>query len=129
MVEGHNLFQHFKPLWPVLAAAAGFLIAIFVAMRYKLPALIKRVDNIETVAANNKDLERAISDFQTVCRFNQVSCQKEMEHRWAKIERQHEERLGELYERLNELMVENGKLVAKVDFLINDRTINGNHLN
>lgn len=119
-----TIFSHLKGMWPFAAVGGGFILALIITIQYKMPDLAARVLKIEKKGANNQDLERITKDFQTVCRFNQVSCQKEMEYRWSALNKDHDKKLSELYEKLNELMVENGKLVAKVEILINDRGIN-----
>jgi len=117
------VLTHIKLYWPIFTSATGLLIAILVVVRYKLPDLTRRIEAVEKKGANSTDLDRAIDGFQTVCKFNQVSCQKENQHAWAKLIKEYDKKLGDLYEKLNALQVANANLVAKVEILIEERAI------
>lgn len=76
---------------------------------------------MEKKGANSTDLERAIEGFRTVCKFNQVTCQKENQHGWTVLRKEFDEKFSDLHEKLNSLAVSNAELIAKVELLINDR--------
>jgi hypothetical protein len=122
-----HIITQLKSLLPVFSAIFGFLIAMFIAMRYKIPDLTRRVGKIERAGADVQDLDRAIDSFHTVCRFNQVSCQKEIEHRQAKLIAALDVKLAKMYERVNALAISNAALEAQVKLLVKNGNGNHNH--
>lgn len=112
-------------LWPILAAAFGISIAVVVAVRYKLPDLTKRIEVLENRGVKSTDLSTAIDGFRTVCRFNQVSCQKEIESKWGLLQKEVDEKLGLIHEKMNAIAVTNAQLIAKIDILLTVRNGNG----
>jgi hypothetical protein len=60
---------------------------------------------MEKKGANSTDLDRAIDGFRTVCKFNQATCQKENVHGLTVLRKEFDEKLSDLYEKLNSLAV------------------------
>ncbi len=112
--------EFIKILAPVLGAALGFALALLYAVRYKIPDLTRRLSELEQKGAKGADLSRAIDSFHTVCRFNQVSCQKEIESKLDK-------KLSMMHTKLNELAISNADVSAKVELLLS-KNGNGNGL-
>ena len=112
-------------LWPIAIGVFGLAIAIAVAVRYKLPDLTRRIGVLENNGAKCTDLNTAIDGFRTVCKFNQVSCQKEMAHNWGLLQKEVDEKLGLIHEKMNAIALTNAQLIAKLDVLLADRQ-NGN---
>ena len=118
---------YIKSLWPIFIAASGFIVALLIAVHYKIPDLTRRIEALEKKGAKVTDIDTAIDGFSTVCKFNQMSCQKEIAQQWAKNLVEFDKKVGALYERLNLIAVDNAKLVARVEVLLEDRQINGNN--
>lgn len=125
-----NFYTHVKPMLPVLGAIGGFILALIIGFRYKIPDLTRRMESLEKKGAKNKDLNSAIDSFHTVCRFNQVSCQKEVEINtrdlMGELDGELDVKLAEMYDKLNKLAISNADLAAKVQILIRERE-NGNN--
>lgn len=115
-------------LWPIGLAVFGFSIAIVAAVRYKLPDLTRRIEILEKKGAKSADLNTAIDGFRTVCQFNQVSCQKEMQHKWGLLQKEVDQKLGLIHKEMNAIAVTNAQLITKLDVLLADRQ-NGNGKN
>jgi hypothetical protein len=117
-------------LWPIVVAVFGIYIAIVIAVRYKLPDLTRRIEALEKKGAKSTDLTTAIDGFRTVCKFNQVSCQKEMQHKWGLLQKEVDEKLGLIHEKMNAIAITNAKVITKLDILLKDRQNgNGNNIN
>jgi hypothetical protein len=115
-------------LWPVLVATGGFVLAFLYGVKYVLPGLAKRIDALEMKAAEKGDLESAIDGFHTVCRFNQVSCQKENQVNTTKLFKELDGTLGEIFNKVGGLAVANAELSTKVEMMLKERENgNGNH--
>lgn len=129
MDQTHSISTHFKPLWFIASGSIGFILAVVYALRYKFPDLHKRLTALEKAGEKslvNGDLESAIDSFHTVCRFNQVSCQKENEQHMVKLMQDLDKKLETLYEKLNNIALCNAKLTAKVELLVERENGNGN---
>ena len=110
-------FQHLLKYWPVfLTTIAGLALAI-AAIRYRIPDLVKRVEMIENLKRpsiqdheelvrrveimesesakhpSNKDLEKAVTSFSTICKFNQGTCQKSTEQAIHQVRRDIDDKL------------------------------------
>jgi hypothetical protein len=83
---------------------------------------------LEQKGAKSTDINTAVDGFKTVCQFNQVSCQKEMQHKWGLLTKEVDEKLGLIYEKMNAIAVTNAQLLTKLDILLSDRP-NGNNKN
>lgn len=116
-----NILVHMKPYLPYAGAIGGFILALIIGTRYKIPDLTRRMVTLENKGAKNKDLDKAIDSFHTVCRFNQVSCQKEVEHKTSVLVEDFNTKLGVMHEKLNGIAVTNANLCARVDILIDER--------
>lgn len=111
-----------KPYWPIASTIFGFSIAFLVTIRYKIPDLARRMEAIEEKGA--KDVKLALDGFSTVCKFNQVTCQKSQDHLWMIRMKKFDAKNDALLEKLSELAVSNANLYAKVDLLLSDRNRN-----
>lgn len=98
--------------WPVVVAAVtgfGLLVAV---VRYKIPELVKKIDEMEKGDfPSNTDLKQAFENFRTICKFNQVSCQKGIHCELDKVKTDIDAKLGALYELVHAQAV----LMARVD--------------
>ena len=112
---------YIKSLWPVFIAASGFLVVLLIAVHYKIPDLTRRIEALEKKGAKVTDIDSAIDGFQTVCKFNQMSCQKEIAQQWAENLVEFDKKVGALYDKLNKIAVSNAELVARVEVLLLDR--------
>jgi len=146
--EMSTLFEHAKESWPTLSAVIAALVALIVAIRYKIPDLTRRIivieskpsrdtdiDNsmnsiddlrsrmeaVENKSASGVDLNRAIDGLQTICKFNQATCQKEAAIALAKRNKENDNKLGAIYEKLNQLSIQVAGLEKQIDFLVQDR--------
>jgi hypothetical protein len=100
--------------WPMLVAICSGIMATAIVIRYKLPELTKKVEAMTKENAkrpSKKDLEITLDSFHSICKFNQVSCQKELDLKMIKIKQDVEEKLGELWELINQQAI----LMARVD--------------
>ena len=112
---------HFKILWPILTAIGGFFLACLYTIRYKIPDLTRRVLALEKAGAKSKEVAAAIDAFHTVCKFNQVSCQKQIQAETAKMLKEINSQMAEIYEKLNQLAVSYADVAAKVEIIVKDR--------
>ena len=110
-----------KSLWWILTAIGGFFLAIIYAVRHKIPDLSKRLAALEKACAKSKDVTTAIDSFHTVCKFNQVSCQKQIQAETSKMLKELSSELAEIYEKLNHLAVLYADVAAKVEIIVRDR--------
>ena len=118
------ILVHLKPWAPAIGTVLGFLFALVIAVRYKLPDLTKRVEAMEKSdkqKTTSKDITQALDGFKTICQFNQATCKIENEHKWNQIRNEIDNKLSALYEKLNDLATSNAELVAKVEILLKDR--------
>ena len=122
-----QVLTYIKSLWPVFIAASGFIVVLIIAVRYKLPDLTRRIEALEKKGAKVKDIDSAIDGFHTVCKFNQMTCQKEIAQQWAENLIEFDKKMGALYEKLNKIAVSNAKLVARVEVLLIDRQTDNNY--
>ena len=128
-------FQHLLKYWPVFLTTVGGLALAIAAIRYRIPDLVKRIEMIENLKRpstqdheelvrrveivesesarhpSTKDLEKTISNFQTICKFNQVTCQKGTEKAIHKVRQDIDDKLSALYELFNKQAV----VIARVD--------------
>ena len=110
--------------WPVLVAIGGFFLALIYAIRYKIPDISKRLESLEKACAKTKDVSTAIDSFSTVCKFKQVSCQKQNQAETAKMLKDLSSQMAEIYEKLNHLAVSYADVAAKVEIIFQDRAKN-----
>lgn len=107
-----HLTGHITGNWPIVAAslaAAGLIIA---TVRYRIPELSKKVAAMEKVQhPSDKDLEMAIDSFRTVCKFNQVSCQKGVNMEINKVRKELDQKLSALVDLVNKQAI----IIARVD--------------
>ena len=117
-----QVFTHLKPFWPAIGATTGFVLALIIGIRYKIPDLTRRMEALEALERKrpkNSDLDHAIDGFHTVCRFNQVTCQKEIEHKTAGLGRDLDKKLAVMHEKVNGLAISNADVGAKIELLLN----------
>lgn len=98
--------------WPVIVAIASGLGLLIAAVRYKIPDLARRLESVESAKhPSESDLNMAVGNFQTVCKFNQVSCQKATACQINKVNDDMKEKLADLYELIHAQAI----IIARVD--------------
>lgn len=102
---------HVLSWWPILVAGATGVVATAIAVRYKIPELVKKVETMETKNPSKDDLKKTVENIHTVCKFNQVSCQKALDSKISKVKDDLDNKLSELYELVNTQAI----LMARVD--------------
>ena len=127
--------------WPVGVTAIGGLALAVASVRYRIPDLARRVEKLEAeqnpsredmdriggrletlenqARPTQEDLERAIAAFQTVCKFNQVSCQKMNSVELVKLRKELDVRISGLYDLINKQAVLLGRVDERVAALSN----------
>ncbi len=104
--------SHITGNWSVIAAIVGGLGLIIAVVRYKIPELTKKVEAMErTEYPTKQDLEVAIESFRTVCKFNQVTCQKGVNCQINKVREDLDGKLSQLYVLINKQAI----IIARVD--------------
>ena len=135
--------QHIIKYWPVIVAVIGGLALAIASLRYRLPELVKRVETMEGMRAptsldhnelvkrielveiesnkrpTGKDIDRAVASFNTICKFNQVSCQKCTEAAISQVRLDIDSKLSSLYELINQQAVVIARTDERVAILIN----------
>ena len=103
---------HILGNWSVVVAAVGGLALLIAAVRYRIPDLARRLEKMEkTKHPSETDLETAVTSFQTVCKFNQVSCQKTTACQINQVRNEFTKQLSGLVELVNKQAV----IIARVD--------------
>jgi hypothetical protein len=104
--------SHVLGNWPIVVAAVsgfGLLVAV---VRYKIPELVKKIDKMEKADyPSTLDLSKALENFQVVCKFNQVTCQKGIHCEIDKVKADIDGKLAALYDLVHAQAV----LMARVD--------------
>jgi hypothetical protein len=104
--------SHITGNWPIVAAGISGLALIIGAVRYKIPELTRKVAAMEKVKhPSAKDIETAIDSMRTVCKFNQVSCQKGVECELNRVRADLDDKLSGLYDLVNKQAI----IIARVD--------------
>ena len=124
----------------------GGLALAVASVRYRIPDLVRRVEKLEAEQSPSRedmeriggrieilenqarptqeDLERAIAAFQTVCKFNQISCQKMNSVELVKLRKEIEVRISGLYDLINKQAVLLGRVDERVAALSNQSLAN-----
>ena len=132
--------------WPAGVTAVGGLALAVASVRYRIPDLVRRVEKLEAeqnpsredmnriggrleilenqARPTTEDLERAIAAFQTVCKFNQFSCQKMNSVELVKLRKEIEVRISGLYDLINKQAVLLGRVDERVAALSNQSLAN-----
>lgn len=130
----------------------GSIAAAFVVIRYRIPDLARKVKALETENPTNKDmahvaetvkdlakkieeledlcpsmkdLDTVVDSFRTVCKFNQVTCQKGNAVQMGKVKQDLEGKLAGLYTLVNNQAI----LMARVDERVAAILLNHNNVN
>ena len=119
-----NPATHVLGNWPVVVAAVTGLGVLVAVIRYKIPELVKKVDAMENADyPSTKDLETSLSNFQQICKFNQVTCQKGIHCEINKVKMDIDKKLSDLYDLVHKQAV----LMARVDERVAALHVNHDH--
>ena len=111
-IEMSDPISHITGNWPIVAAGISGLALLIGAVRYKIPELCRKVAAMEKIKhPSTKDIEVAIDSMRTVCKFNQVSCQKGVECELNRVRADLDEKLSSLYDLVNKQAI----IIARVD--------------
>lgn len=103
---------HFWENWPVILAVCSGLALAIAAVRYRIPDLARRVDKMEAGKYPTAiELERTITSFQTVCKFNQATCQKQTACQMHNMKSEFTKQLNDLIDLVNKQAL----VIARVD--------------
>lgn len=134
-------YDQFLKLWPIVVSIVLVVAAMITTYKYRIPEIVRRLEKLESRVRpssddfdqivgrvyglekeehpTNRDLDRIVANFQTVCKFNQVSCQKMNTAELAKLRKEMDtilrKEIATKFSSLTDLLHAQAVLLARLD--------------
>ena len=110
-------------LWPIAVSMVLAVAAMIATYKYRIPEIVRRLEKLEAQVRpssddfdqivgrvsglekenhpTSRDLDRVVANLNTVCKYNQVSCQKMSAAELVKLRKEIYTSISGLYELIN----------------------------